>query len=58
MRVAIFGGSFNPPHLGHLNSAEYAAAQLRPDVFLVIPDHQPPHKSLEAGSPSPEETER
>ncbi len=55
MRVAIFGGSFNPPHLGHLNSALYAAKQLQPDVFLVIPDHQPPHKSLEAGSPSPEE---
>ena len=55
MRVAIFGGSFNPPHLGHLNSAKYAADQIRPDVFLVIPDHQPPHKSLEAGSPSPDE---
>ena len=55
MKVAIFGGSFNPPHLGHLNSAMYAAAQLRPDVFLVIPDHQPPHKALEKGSPSPEE---
>ena len=55
MRVAIFGGSFNPPHLGHLNSAMYAAAQLKPDVFMVIPDHQPPHKALEAGSPTPEE---
>ena len=55
MRVAIFGGSFNPPHLGHLNSARFAAEQLRPDVFLIIPDHQPPHKSLEAGSPTPEE---
>lgn len=55
MRIAIFGGSFNPPHRGHLNSAVYAQAQLQPDRFLVIPDHQPPHKSLEVGSPSPEE---
>ena len=55
MKVAIFGGSFNPPHRGHLNSALYAQAQLRPDHFLIIPDHQPPHKSLEPGSPSPEE---
>ena len=55
MRVAIFGGSFNPPHLGHLNSAMYAAAQLKPDRFLVIPDYKPPHKTLEKGSPSPEE---
>ena len=55
MKVAIFGGSFNPPHLGHLKSALAAAEQLRPDLFLVIPDHRPPHKSLEAGSPSPAE---
>ena len=55
MRVAIFGGSFNPPHLGHLSSAMYAAAQLKPDHFLIIPDHKPPHKTLEAGSPSPAE---
>lgn len=55
MKVAIFGGSFNPPHLGHLHSAMFAAAQLQPDVFLIIPDHRPPHKSLEAGSPTPEE---
>ncbi len=55
MRIAIFGGSFNPPHLGHLNSARFAAEQLNADLFLVIPDHQPPHKQLEAGSPSPAE---
>lgn len=55
MRIAFFGGSFNPPHRGHLNSALAAAEQLKPDLFLVIPDHQPPHKALEPGSPSPEE---
>ena len=55
MKVAIYGGSFNPPHLGHLNSAKAAAEQLKPDLFLVIPDHRPPHKAMEAGSPSPEE---
>lgn len=55
MKIAIFGGSFNPPHLGHRSSAMYAAQQLLPDRFFVIPDHQPPHKALEPGSPSPEE---
>ena len=55
MRIAIFGGSFNPPHLGHLRSALAAAEQLRPDRFLIIPDHKPPHKVLEAGSPMPAE---
>lgn len=53
MRIAIFGGSFNPPHKGHLNSALFASAQLKPDKFLVIPDYQPPHKELAAGSPTP-----
>lgn len=55
MRIAIFGGSFNPPHKGHLNSALYAARQLKPDRFLVIPDLQPPHKDMEADSPTPEQ---
>ena len=55
MKIAIFGGSFNPPHQGHLNSALFASRQLQPDLFLIIPDHQPPHKKLEPGSPSPEE---
>ena len=55
MRVAFFGGSFNPPHRGHLTSALAAAEQLKPDLFLVIPDHKPPHKTLEKGSPTPEE---
>ena len=53
MRIAFYGGSFNPPHKGHLTSALAAAEQLRPDLFLVIPDNKPPHKTLEAGSPTP-----
>ena len=55
MKVAVFGGSFNPPHLGHLSGAMHAAQQLSPDLFLVMPDHQPPHKALERGSPTPAE---
>ena len=55
MKIAIFGGSFNPPHKGHLHSALAAAKQLRADRFLVIPDFQPPHKELAAGSPTPEQ---
>ena len=55
MKIAFYGGSFNPPHRGHLNSAIAAAEQLCPDLFFVIPDCRPPHKTLEAGSPTPEE---
>ena len=52
MKVAIYGGSFNPPHLGHLAAANCVNEQLVPDVFLIIPDNIPPHKEMEEGSPS------
>ena len=51
MKVAIYGGSFNPPHLGHLAAANCVNEQLAPDVFLIIPDNIPPHKEMEEGSP-------
>jgi len=51
MKVAIYGGSFNPPHLGHLAAAKCVSEQLSPDVFLIIPDNVPPHKEMEEGSP-------
>lgn len=55
MRLALYGGSFNPPHLGHRAAAETVVRQLRPDRLLILPDHRPPHKELPEGSPSAEE---
>ena len=55
MRVVMYGGSFNPPHRGHLRAARAAMEQLRPDTFFLVPDHEPPHKALAAGSPAPEQ---
>ena len=55
MRIVLYGGSFNPPHLGHRAAAMRAAESLSPDRFLVMPTRLPPHKELPAGSPSPEE---
>lgn len=55
MSLALYGGSFNPPHLGHRAAAQTVLETLRPDRLLIIPDHLPPHKELPAGSPSPEE---
>ncbi len=51
MRIGIFGGSFNPPHLGHINSAEAACESLKLDKVLLIPTGIPPHKQMADGSP-------
>ena len=42
-RVGILGGTFNPPHLGHLIIAEQIKSQLNLDEVMFIPDYQPPH---------------
>ncbi len=51
MRIGIYGGSFNPPHLGHTRAAEKAVERLDLDRLLVVPAGLPPHKSLPEGSP-------
>ena len=55
MRIAIYGGSFNPPHLGHAEAAWTVYEELKPDIFLIVPDNIPPHKELEEGDPSAEQ---
>lgn len=51
MRIALYGGSFNPPHLGHQEAAKTAAEELKPDMLLIMPDNIPPHKDMAQGSP-------
>ena len=55
MKLAVYGGSFNPPHLGHLEAARSVLRELSPDKLLIIPDNIPPHKELFPGSPTAEE---
>ena len=43
-RIGIFGGSFDPPHIGHIQAARKAAEVLRLDRVLLIPTATPPHK--------------
>lgn len=37
MRIGIYGGSFDPPHFGHKNVAQYAIENLKLDKLLIIP---------------------
>lgn len=43
-RLGIFGGTFDPPHLGHLALAEWAREELKLDRVLFVPTGTPPHK--------------
>ena len=54
MKIGIFGGTFNPPHLGHLAAAQTAIDVLGLDKLLIIPDAIPPHKALPENTPAPE----
>ena len=44
MRLGLLGGTFNPPHIGHLVCAQEAWTQLGLDQVLLVPVHTPPHK--------------
>ena len=53
-RIGIYGGSFNPPHLGHIFAARKARQLLGLDKILLIPAAIPPHKAVAEGSPDGE----
>ena len=44
IKVAIFGGVFDPVHNGHLRAAEIVNDAIKPDVLLFVPSGNPPHK--------------
>ena len=55
MRIGVYGGAFNPPHLGHITAARAVSGLLKLDKLLVIPTGHPPHKTLPPGGPTPEQ---
>ncbi len=55
MKIGVYGGAFNPPHLGHITAARAVFGLLKLDKLLVIPTGHPPHKALPSESPAPEQ---
>lgn len=45
LKLGIFGGTFNPPHIGHLRLVEAVADEISLDRVLIIPAAIPPHKN-------------
>ena len=45
MKLLLFGGTFDPPHLGHMNLLRGAMQAVQPDLTIVMPAGVPPHKA-------------
>ncbi len=53
MNIGIYGGTFDPPHIGHVTAARAAMEVLGLDKLVLVPDAQPPHKVLPEGGAAP-----
>lgn len=45
-RIGIYGGTYNPPHVGHMRAAAHAIEALKLDRLLLIPNNIAPHKQM------------
>lgn len=54
-RIGILGGSFNPPHIGHIRAAVNTARALGLTKVLMIPAKEVPHKAWSKSDPTPEQ---
>lgn len=50
MKTVLFGGGFDPPHLGHERALKNLLSHLSPDRVVVLPAGTPPHKDLSGGA--------
>ncbi len=49
-RIGVYGGTFNPPHMGHVRAAEAFLDAIEPDLLMIIPSCLPPHKELDTAA--------
>lgn len=56
-RIGVYGGTFDPIHLGHLIVAEEMTHRLKLDVVLFVPTGRPPHKTGQTISPDRDRVE-
>ena len=47
MKIALYGGTFNPPHFGHVRLLEAFCREIAFDKVLIVPDKRPVHKICE-----------
>ena len=55
LRIGLYGGTFDPPHIGHVRLAEAFYNEIKPARFYIVPDYLPPHKALADKSASAEQ---
>ena len=48
MKILLYGGTFDPPHWGHINNLRAAMQAVQPDKVIVMPAGIPPHKAASA----------
>ena len=53
MKLGVYGGAFNPPHLGHIRAAVYGAKALGLSQVLLIPTNISPHKQSPRNTATP-----
>ncbi len=55
--IAFYGGTFSPPHIGHIHAVRAFAEYVKPDKLLIIPTAIPPHKQSVDGASDEERLE-
>ena len=50
MRIGIFGGTFDPPHIGHISACKSFLEYVELDILYIIPVYMPPHKDIHSGT--------